>query len=95
MWRLQTSENKEGSCLFGTWVINCRKCFHMLIPQDNSGTQEDKFRLHVCRQAPAHPASQVETFPLYYGYIEGESGKSRRVSKDRQRGCQEPGEFLL
>lgn len=45
----------------------------------------------VSRQAPAHPASQVETFPLFYGY--GESGKTSRVSKDRQRAVRSQGNF--
>lgn len=93
--RVKTSENKEGSCLFGTWVINCRKCFHMLIPQDNSGCQEDKLRLQ-CEQTGSRSSSLTGgNIPTLLRICRGWVWEGKQGFQGQTEGCQEPGEFLL
>lgn len=85
MLSLQTSEDKERSCLLGTWVINCCKCFHMLIPQDHIGCKEDKLHMCVSRQASTHLASQVDLPTPLLQIDEDETGRASGVSKNIQR----------
>jgi hypothetical protein len=76
---LQTSENKEHACFLGTWVINCCKCFHILIPRDNFGCKGDNLG---CVLGSHSWSLTGGCTPIPLLQIEGDTGRVTRAPED-------------